>query len=480
MAMTKIAEPYSFTPAYNPIKFIYNSSNSNNLGFKYIFDIYESGTANKIAEYRVLPEFSTGYGQIDLTKLLQTKVTYNLKETAVTHYTALNSSYKYDVKIGEEYIPVVSYILALTASGVNVQINAANTYAAGDQVVITQADGGVANPQLEGLFTVLGATPTHFSVNSLFSAVTDVNIDGTVNYADNRKIIIRDVATNLNKYVFNGAVRWANFPSYTPNNYDLNSKFDYFLTNQPLEISATLSQDIIMQAHNANGATDYVYFQNSDGDIFRKNVTLTSELSHVCVGPNNAGGLSIVSGTLPLVKSTTEFYEYWYSRGTGQDSYKYKINIDRRIRSEEYSILFLDRMGSWSSFAFTLASYETGNVTRELFSKDVQGYVSSTRWQYNTIDRGLSNVYTSVDRTIELNGNYMTEDMAAYFEELVSSPITILKYSDYVEDCDTPHSDLYVSCNVTTSNFSIFKQKNKNLIKQSIAITFANKDLVNG
>jgi hypothetical protein len=223
-----------------------------------------------------------------------------------------------------------------------------------------------------------------------------------------------------------------------------------------------------------------MYFQNSDGDIFRKNVTSASKLSHIGVGPANTDTLTVVSGTLPLIKPTTEYYAYWYDRGAGQVSAKYRVNIDRRIRGEEYSILFLDRMGSWSSFAFTLANYETGNVTRELFSKDVQGYISGTMWNYRTTDRGLSNVYTSVDKSIELNGNYMTEDMAAYCEELVSSPITILKYSDYAEDCDTPHSDLYVSCNVTTSNFSIFKQKNKNLIKQSIAITFANKDLVNG
>jgi hypothetical protein len=137
-------------------------------------------------------------------------------------------------------------------------------------------------------------------------------------------------------------------------------------------------------------------------------------------------------------------------------------------------------MGSWSSFAFTLANYETGNVTRELFNKDVQGYISGTMWNYKTTDRGLSNVYTSVDKSIELNGNYMSEDMAAYFEELVSSPVTYIKYSNYAEDCDNPSSDLYISCNVTTSNFSIFKQKNKNLIRQSINITFANKDLVNG
>jgi len=480
MAITKLAEPYSFTPAYNPIKFIYKSTNSNNLGFKYIYDIYESGTANKIAEYRVLPEYSTGNGIIDLTKLLQAKVTYNLKETATVAYTALNSYYKYDVKVGEEYLTSVSYTSALTASGTNVQINAANTFTVGSQVVIAQVDLGVANPQLEGLFTVISATAISFVVNSLWSAVTNVNIDGAVTYADNRKTITRDITTDLNNYVFNGAIRWPEFPSYAPGTYALNGANDLFFTNQPLEFSATLSQDIIAQVYSNNGLTDLMYFKNSDGDIFTKNVSLASVLGHVPVGPNNAGALTVVSGSLPLIKHTTEYYTYWYDRGAGQVSTMYQVNIDRRIRGEEYSILFLDRMGSWSSFAFTLANYETGNVTRELFSKDVQGYISAGAWTYNTTDRGLSNVYTSVDKSIELNGNYMSEDMAAYFEELVSSPVTYIKYSNYAEDCDNPSSDSYISCNVTTSNFSIFKQKNKNLIRQSINITFANKDLVNG
>lgn len=480
MAITKLAEPYSLTPAYNPIKFIFNSTNRNNLGFKYIFDIYESGTANKIAEYRVLPEYSTGNGIIDLTKLLQAKVTYNLKETATVAYTAYNSYYKYDVKIGEEYLTSIAYTFALTSSSGKVQINVANTFAAGDQVAIAQADLGVANPQLEGLFTVISATGAAFVVNSSFSAVTNVNIDGTVSYADNRKTITRNIATDLNNYVWNGSFRWVDFPDYVPGTYALNGANDLFFTNQPLEFSATLSQDIIAQVYSNNGLTDTMYFQNSDGDIFTKDVSLSSVLGQVPVGPNNAGALTVVAGSLPLIKTTTEYYTYWYDRGAGQVSTMYQVNIDRRIRGEEYSILFLDRLGSWSSFAFTLANYETGNVTRELFTKDVQGYISVGGWKYNTTDRGLSNVYTSVDKSIELNGNYMTEDMAAYFEELVSSPITYIKYSNYAEDCDYPSSDLYVSCNVTTSNFSIFKQKNKNLIRQSINITFANKDLVNG
>ncbi len=56
MAITTIYEPQDITPAYNPMKFLYDSTNKNNLGFKYIFDVYQSGTSNKIAEYRVYPQ----------------------------------------------------------------------------------------------------------------------------------------------------------------------------------------------------------------------------------------------------------------------------------------------------------------------------------------------------------------------------------------------------------------------------------------
>jgi hypothetical protein len=70
MAITSIAAPQDFTPAYNPIKFIVDGTNKNLLGYKYIFDIYPQGGATKIAEYRVFPEFGTGYGRIDISKLL--------------------------------------------------------------------------------------------------------------------------------------------------------------------------------------------------------------------------------------------------------------------------------------------------------------------------------------------------------------------------------------------------------------------------
>ena len=485
MAIINIARAQPLMPAYNPIKFIYDSSNNNLQGFKYIFDIYESGTLNKIAEYRVMPTYGTGYGEVDLSKLLQAQVSYDLNLTNTSAYNATNSHYKYDVKVGEEYLTTTSYIANLTNNAGNVQINVVNTFVAGDQVNITQADLGVANPNLEGLFTVLSVGVGFLVVSSPFAAVTDITINGAITYADGRKTITRNIITSLNNFVFNGAIRWVEWPAYDYDDFMLNGFQDQFLTNLPENnFYATLSQDLWVNAV-ANGSPtppDTMQFETSDGDIFEKNVTAVDHVSGISMGPNNYGLLSVVSGALPMIKPTTEWYNIRYFRNGLPSSRRYYVNLDRRVRTVEHSILFLDRMGSWGSFAFTGRAYTTGEVTREQFNKDIPGYVETAgidRWLYQTTETGMTNTYIATDTTIALNTDWMNQDMALYFTELISSPNTYIKISNYDADCELPESEEYVSCTIVTSSFEEFKQRNKNLIKQSIVVKLANNNIVN-
>lgn len=481
--MFSIAVPQVLTPGYNPVKYFYASTNSGLAGFKFIFDIYESGTANKIAEYRVLPNATTFYGEIDLSKLLQSKLSFDLYPTNTTVYDAPNSHYKYDVKVGEEYLTTVQYTAPLTNNGGNVQINVTNSFIAGDQIVIAQADGGVANPNLEGLFTVLSVGVGYLVVNSPWSLVTNAAINGDITYADGRKTITRDIITDLNNYVFNGALPWTQWPSYDFNEYFLTGPSDKFLTSIPVQtFYATLSQDLWMNAvYGGPGpGTHKIIFTNDAGEQFEKSVLATDHVTGNAVGPNNAGTLTPISGVLPLIKPTTEWYEYYYEHNGTQVTQPYRVNIDRRVQDKEYSIIFLDRLGSWGSFAFTGRYYENGNVTREQYNQDVAGYIDLSEWTYDLTDRGYINSYVSVENTIDLNTNWMNEDMAQYFTELVSSPYTYFKISNYDESCDVPESTEYVSCNIVTSTFQKFKQRNKNLIKQSITIKLANNDMVNG
>jgi hypothetical protein len=490
MALVTQATPQVIVPAYNPVKYIYSSSNVNLQGFKFIYDIYESGTTNKIAEYRVLPTYSTGFGEIDLSKLLQAKVSYDLNLNNTSVYNAPGSHYKYDVRIGEEYLTTTSYTAALTQwvtapyAG-RVRINVANTFVVGDQINIVQTGAGVTNPNLEGLFTVLVANPAYIVVNSLWSQIVNANKDGDITYADGRKTVNRNLAQVLNRYVFNGAINWAEWPSYNYQDFMLNGITDRFLTNYPAgnkNMFATLSQDMWVNciANGSPTAPDTMVFANDGGNIFEKNVTAVDHLSGVSVGPNNFGVLTLVFGSGNLIEPTTEYYDFHYERNGVMSSARYRVTLDRRIRSTEYSILFLDKLGSWNSFAFSLNSYEKGSVTREQFNQDVPGFINgSNHWDYALTERGMTNTYVSTDTTIDLATNFMTMDMANYFTELISSPFTYVKKSSYANDCDLPESEEYISCNIMTSDYQVYNQRNKNLIKQNVTIKLANNNIVN-
>jgi hypothetical protein len=398
-------------------------------------------------------------------------------------YNATNSHYKYDVKVGEEYLTIVQYTASLTNNGGNVQINVTNSFVAGDQIVIAQSDGGVANPNLEGLFTVLSVGVGFFVVNSAWSLVTNAAINGDVTYADGRKTVTRDIITDLNNFVFNGALPWTQWPSWDENNYDLSSNTDKFLTSIPAtNFYATLSQDLWMNAVYGfiPGGTHKIVFTNDGGETFEKSVGATDHITGNAVGPNNLGTLTVISGSLPLIKPTTQYYEYYYEHNGSQVTQSYRVNIDRRTQMQEYSIIFLDRYGSWGSFAFTGRAYQRGTVQREQYNMDVQGKISSSEWTYDLTDRGYINSYVTVEETIDLNTDWMTQEMATYFTELISSPYTYFKISNYDESCDIPESTQYISCNIVNSTYEYYKQRNKNLIKQSITIKLANNDMVNG
>lgn len=489
MSQTTIASPQVFSPAYNPLKFIIDSTNKNNTGFKYIFKVFEAGTSNKIAEYKLLPTYGDGYGEIDLSKLLQSQVSWDLNTLSTSWYNAPNSRYLYDVKVGEEQLAEYFWTATLTNNSGNVRVPATNTFTAGDQVVITQDDGGVANPQLEGLHTVVSATTSTFTVNVAFSTITDNTINGTVHYADNRKLITNDITTFEDYIVFNGAFRWLDWSVYDQGDYNLTYDQRQWLTNQPQQFSCTLGQDLYLNLWSPKGH-DRIVFVNSNGASFYKTINNADEISQVPCGPNNYG---ILVGTGELITNTVDWYDVYYQTAGGIYSMKYRINLDRRTTISEYHMLFLDRMGSYSSFAFQLKAYERGEITREIFNKDVKGYVQGASWNYLTEDMGFTQSNINVVKSLDLNTNWMDENAAQYFEELLTSPQTFVKIVQYnTTEGGTPiigedgcpihiaESTPYQPCIVQNNAYEVFKQRNKNLIKQSITVKLSNQDNING
>jgi hypothetical protein len=474
MAQTIIAQPQEFTPAYNPVKFIIDSTNKNLDGFKYIFDVYNG--ANLIGRFKVLPNFGTGYGELDLSKFVSSYVSWDFEPSVTSDYDAVNCYYNIEVKTGEEYLAQFNYTSALTGSGSAVRVNVTNTFIVGDQINITQDDGGVANPLLEGLHSVINVDPSWFEVAVPWSSVTDANVNGSVVYADQRKNIAYAITTFDRKNVFNGARSFVQFTTYDQNTYNLNGDKKEWLTNQPqTEFSCTMGQDLWLNFKGRLGKK--VMFENDNGDSFYKLITTNSTIKGVAVGPNNFGTLV---GAGQLITPTTQYYEFWYE-DTAQFSVKYRVNIDRRESITEYDLVFLDRMGSMSSFAFQLKTIERGEVTRDEYNQDVKGFVSGGEWNYATTEFGNSTFNLNSVKTYELNTNWLTDEMSVYFEELITSPQVFMKKVEYsCPGTEVVTGGPYVPVIVTNNTYEVFRQRNKNLIKYTLVVKLANNDAING
>jgi hypothetical protein len=473
---TIIAQPAQLMPAYNPIKYIIDNTNKNEPGFRYIFTIYPAAgshiPANVVAQYRVLPVFSTGYGEQDISRLMQSLVTWKFESGQ-----ANESWYQYDVDLGFEYIDNIGYTAALTIDGLNTNITSstAHGFQVGDQIVITQADGGDANPALEGLHTVISVTnSTNFTVNVLWSTITDDTINGTVTYADLRKTQVLNDELITNKEVFNGA--------YSLGIYAQGSfvSADYLGTLDPSYALTSLGSPT-----NPSSATNAALFYKSLYQTEQyfimcriySGVTYT-QTWYTTVGDNvlHTTPVSAADGlyNFPVLDILNNINQDFYVEITGDNGsvFRYYFQYDDRCPINEYNqVFYLDRMGSWQSFNFQLKTYEKGQITREMYNQHVDGEVVSSKWVYSSDAIGNRTYNTNVSYSLDLNTNWMDQYNANRFQELLTSP-QVFYFS--------PETGLYHACTIDATSFENFRQRNKNLIKQSVTIKLALNTPING
>jgi len=473
---TIIAQPQQLMPAYNPIKYIINNTNKNEPGFRYIFSIYPATgshtSATLVAQYRVLPVYGTGYGEQDISMLMQSLVTYN--ETGLSGFAPYDSSeswYQYDVDLGYEYIDNVDYTDPLTIDGLNTNItsNTAHGFIVGDQIVITQVSPGADNPALEGLHTVISVTDANnFTVNVLWSTITNININGNVTYADLRKTQVLNDSLITNKEVFNGAFNnWTNTIYVTSpfNSFNFlgNTPQGLLLTTNIFELGLpTLTPTTFYNAKfyynlRVYGGDNYeVEWYDMDGNL----------LDSTSFTPASDGIYAVFVGPTALV--TEDYYVLIYN-DTDLNTEPYYFTYDNRCTINDQQLIYLDRMGSWQSFAFQLRTYEKGQITREQYNQHIDGQVLSTQWVGKELQKGFRTYNTNVTKTFDLNTNWMGQDDATRFQELLTSP-QVYYYSD----------NYYCACVVDSTSFEVFSQKNKKLIKQSVTIKLAQQDPING
>ena len=481
MAITIVGQPYQIMPAYNPVVYYLNSNNKAITGFRYLIQIYDAGTSTLLAEFKVAPRPTDGYGYVDVSKIVQSKLSSYLNINAASWSTAdTGTVYSYDLKFGEEYVVTKqwqSYSASFNPSGSLVtSINStAHGYVVGDQIklstTLTYTD---ARQGLNGYFTVQSVTNANSYVINLAYPGALGAASGTSQYADNRILRYTNLTSLLNRRVFNRAYEFQDWPSYTQSQIILGSSTSEILTNAPnTGFYIRPDQKAFWNFwDNKLNLCRRVIFENDAGEQFFLNTSNT--LSFV-KQVNVAYGITptpIGAATSPLVKPTTKYYDVWSTASAStvvQSSEKQRLYIDRICPINETQILFLDRAGSWSSFSFPLRQIETGQVTRDAYRKELGG-LKNGAYSYATTDTGTTNWYISNTKNYTLNTSWITDEMSVYFEELITSPQTFVLFDG---------SASWLACQIVNSNYTIERSKNKKLIRKTIEIRLANNDNIN-
>lgn len=231
--------PDQFTPSFNPIYFYLDSDNKSEQGFKYVVDIYRTGTADLLASYKIYPRPNDGYGVADINQVLRSQISEDIAPIDMPRNIP-NAHIDYDIEFGEEYI--FEWVWTDTVTIVSGPFSGGNytfvystgqthNFVDGDFILMEQ------NPSTgfsyTGVYQIVSIfNDQSFIIDAPFVATTPVG--GVAYFSDKRKSLFPDLTGFTGYSAFNGAVAHQQFMDYDSFDYNMMVNDDaLFLTNMP-------------------------------------------------------------------------------------------------------------------------------------------------------------------------------------------------------------------------------------------------------
>jgi len=466
MAITVTSQPQSMTLSYNDVKFIADSTNKTKSGMRYVVDVYYAGTSNKIAELLIAPDPTDNLCRVNLKSILKNLLSNSLTVANTSTHTIPNMFVNIDVKFGEALYDSWSFD-TVNANGSLARLNQSPTLS--------------ANNLFEGAIIVVASTPPDNDIDGLRSVVSRTDYTVTINapaktssnggttiLANQSKTITRNLATISDRRIYRGCLPLKDFSTYTSAGYTLTTALTgKFLTTMPREgYTCTQNGKVWLNGYStaANTSLARVYFENDNGDVLYFNTSAdTTIFRAIACGIGNLPTLTADTGTLPLIKADTKSYEVWTATSGGtRTSEKIKITVDRRCPITNNELLFMDKLGSFVSFSFTLRDERRGQVEKATYRKMLPD-------TYATTNAGTSIFNINERKQMTLRSNFLTDEMSRYFAELIATPYAYLLFDNS-----------YYAVNILDTSYTIEQQKNKRLIRYDVNVEFANLEPTNG
>lgn len=286
------------------------------------------------------------------------------------------------------------------------------------------------------------------------------------------------ITTTAVKYVWNGVLDFLAFQNFNYTTYSAD-------TNKILSESITrcieLTQDAWLYFFtNDTAAYDKAIVNafNSAGTQIRgvevsnpytSSGTIANHFIRFSSGPQNlnlisSGVITNTVGSGDVIPSTTSYYTVQFDGGAASDMLRFNIGCGcGGNKYDVYRLHFLNELGAFESFNFTMVSRTTTDIKKNQYKAPVGALTSASAFGYNKKDRVDRQYFISSKDTIRLKTDWLTEDESTWLRELVESPEIYLD--------DSTHGLVSVTCQQT--NYEQRKYVNEKLFQLEIEIQYS-------
>lgn len=494
MAITIIAQPQDLTPAYNPMYFYVDSTSKTQLGFRYIIEVTNVNTSEVIGTYKLKPIPTTLYGEVDISKLIQSELKTDFKQ--MTHNIASNHLVSYRLQIDEEYFVSLAFLGYGFAGAINwpnysspsinpngfsrtfIASTTLPTYLPGDVVLINQTSVAF-RPELEGVHTVLDVFLSggfYFIVLDLLWIGSGINSTGNVSYADGQKTIVSGIMSGIYSG-FKGAFKFLDFKNYDHLNYITDGVTKKLLTTIPNGVRISRNKPTNFSFYNDDAAAIWTVF-NVAGVLYRFSNTIVNEQIGMFDALPSGGNIDQVftgGSWVPYVSgldlSTVESYTIQLKTTSNVVRSEIKTIV---LYSEcdyftTYDICFQDRLGSWITVPFYKGSYINQDVQRENVRTKYGNY-SDGEWVYNASDKGQRTYHVEETISYNVNTDILSEIECQYYRELLSSPQAYVSID----------GGEFQAITITTASMPLHLKRTQRNRKVTLNFIMAVQDEING
>ena len=445
MAISIITSPTLYQTVYNPIYTQVSSTLTSQEAFSFIFDVYVNGVY--ITRDRLLPRPGTTNAIYSPARVLESYVSYDLTHNLIGNTSSLNCIDQYDIRLGEEYINYWSFYDtqydSFSASSYTVLQGFAgvtHSFILNDYIAVSNTVYGTFN----GIFKVVNI-PNNYTVVINKNFISTATNPGKATWSDKRKSAY--FSATQSGYSFNGVIQYEEIPTWSYNNYVMDTTGGKFLTKQPYTTKTKLIDRgsigwLNTKDHTSTpnrkyymSITPYVDYTPSTPILLSMlnmelSTTTNRKIQEFGIYPYNLNIRSQIEFSVDAINTTTTSYtiQIFYQELVSAPGVYVPISEIKRFevdqcgtRFDPVRFMFINSLGQFDYYNATLLSRTTVAVSRDTYTKTLP-------LNYTQGDRGKTVINVNAQENYTISTDWVSQETAHWltYEFLTSNEIYVL------------------------------------------------------